>query len=554
MANDLASILRQYKVTDKSVWYKNKDVKRKVDVLMNKFRGVYFNYISNSVQQSWELSNNHTDNLITNYTNGITIPDNYQRKFYQRNAAAVQSFINRGKEGFRLSDRVWSLTNQTREQLETFISSGLTVGRPASKLALDLKQFLKEPERRFRRLRDPETGKLILSNPAKNYHPGRGVYRSSYKNALRLSRNEINIAYRTADNLRRQNLPFVLGIEVHLSNAHPAYDICDELQGDYPKNFNFIGWHPNCLCYSKSKLLSKEDFVKYLKGKEISQSKYVKSIPINAARYLNNNSERIKGLTNKPHFVAENFKNTKAGFSLKKNIGVDVKVPKLVENNMITNLKNSGVHVNFNETSLNDFNSKAKGFDLNTMFSSLETELQLNGISRIRKTVDFSNSGFNFSLSGRDFEMTREIKYKDDFNSVYHAYLRVPKSTQGKGLTKKMFQTLYKQYEAGNIKQINVTANIDVGGYAWAKYGFSATKKSEVLHIINKSQNEAFKQIAKRKANYHYKKYGNDKPFPMIRFANIEGGKKELLGTWWSGTIDLTNKKELEWFLNYLFQ
>ena len=69
---------------------------------------------------------------------------------------------------------------------------------------------------------------------------------------------EINIAYRTADHERWQQLDFIVGIEVRLSNnhtclgkdgkPHPFYDICDELKGKYPKDFKFTGWHPHCRC------------------------------------------------------------------------------------------------------------------------------------------------------------------------------------------------------------------------------------------------------------------------------------------------------------------
>lgn len=80
---------------------------------------------------------------------------------------------------------------------------------------------------------------------------GRGVYRSSRKNALRLAATEINMAYRYADNVRWQSEPFIRGIRIRLSGNHtlngkPFYDICDELQGDYPKSFMWSGWHPRC--------------------------------------------------------------------------------------------------------------------------------------------------------------------------------------------------------------------------------------------------------------------------------------------------------------------
>lgn len=46
-------------------------------------------------------------------------------------------------------------------------------------------------ERLYRRVRGAD-GKLHLSKAAKAYHPSQGVYRSSYKNAMRLTRTECN--------------------------------------------------------------------------------------------------------------------------------------------------------------------------------------------------------------------------------------------------------------------------------------------------------------------------------------------------------------------------
>ena len=69
-----------------------------------------------------------------------------------------------------------------------------------------------------------------------------GVYRSSYKNALRMTVTENNIAYRTADFVQQQEMDFVIGIEIRLSDNHPCDDICDDLAGVYPKKFKFTDW------------------------------------------------------------------------------------------------------------------------------------------------------------------------------------------------------------------------------------------------------------------------------------------------------------------------
>src|SRR5690606_28079793 len=153
-------------------------------------------------------------------------------------------------------------------------------------------------------------------------------------NALRLSRDQTNTAYRSADNERRKNLDFVMGIEVHLSDQHPKYDICDPLAGRYPKDFNFIGWHSQCICFSTSVLLSEKEFVEYVNGGKIREQRYIRTIPKSAQNYLNDHSKQIKGWKNTPYFIQDNFKNTKDGFALKKSVisgrpNVPVNVPRV---------------------------------------------------------------------------------------------------------------------------------------------------------------------------------------------------------------------------------
>ena len=124
-----------------------------------------------------------------------------------------------------------------------------------------------------RRVTDPSTGKVTWENfNPRDFHPGQGVYRSSYKNARRLAVTETNIAYRTSDHLRWQQMDFVVGIRVGLSNNHTLngvsfYDICDRLsstkpgdgKGLYPKDFKFVGWHPHCRCHVETILKTEEE-------------------------------------------------------------------------------------------------------------------------------------------------------------------------------------------------------------------------------------------------------------------------------------------------------
>ena len=289
--------------------------KREFQKVLQRFNDDLTKTFESQIRNSFGISDLCNDEMAEQYLKGMEVKDSHMNKILAHNPGAVASFLNRKAGGLKLSDRVWNLTQQTEEAMNHALESGIFNGRPAADMARDLKQYLKEPDRQFRRIRN-EQGKLILSNPAKDYHPGRGVYRSSYKNALRVCRNEVNIAYRTNDFERRKNMPFVMGQRVQLSAAHPAYDICDELQGTYPKDFRFVGWHPNCLCFTTAILLPREKMKEYLSGGSIDQRHQIKNVPKNALDYLNDNAETIKGWKNKPYFL-ENFKTTKSGFAPK---------------------------------------------------------------------------------------------------------------------------------------------------------------------------------------------------------------------------------------------
>ena len=311
--NEFGALFRNYngRMTDE----RKKQFKR----LLLAFNNDMEKLMAQQIESSITLSNACQDDFIKDYIKDLDLSNDQAEKLFLRNEAAANTFLSRAGKGLKLSERVWSLTKQTEEAMNILLESGVVNGRPAPEMARDLKKYLKYPDKQFRRIRNEE-GKLILSKPASEFHPGQGVYRSSYKNALRLSRTEVNIAYRSNDFERRKNLPFVMGQRVSLSASHPAPDICDHLIGTYPKGFKFVGWHPQCLCVNTSILLPKEKFKEYLGGSEIDQRHLIKRIPNKAFKYLNDNADQIKGWKNTPYFILDNFKNTKQGFAPKKSI------------------------------------------------------------------------------------------------------------------------------------------------------------------------------------------------------------------------------------------
>lgn len=276
--------------------------------------------IVNGVRSQWTLANKKNDELCNVVFGKMVdkLTKEQARYYYTSNGPALEAFLARKVKGLGLSQRVWNYADMSREMVERTLELGIKTGEPAAEIARDLKQYLKFPDKLFRRVRDEE-GRLHLSKAASEFHPGPGVYRSSYKNALRLAATETNIAYRSSDHLRQVQLDFVVGIEVHLSNNHtcldskgrpqPFYDICDELKGKYPKWFDFKGWHPNCRCFITTILKTPEELARDADGIDRGSVNEVKSLPDNWNAWLERNRDRIDRAEARgtlPYFLRDN--------------------------------------------------------------------------------------------------------------------------------------------------------------------------------------------------------------------------------------------------------
>lgn len=283
--------------------------------------------VVDGVKASWNLAQEKNNELTRKIFGRAKIkkltPEQLQA-YFTRNEDGLAAFLERKIAGLNLSDRVWKLTASFKEEMEIAIEQGMRDGRSADQLSRDIRQYLQQPNMLFRRVRDKKTGRLRLSKRAANYHPGQGVYRSSYKNARRLAATEGNIAYRTADHERWLNSDFVVGYEIHLSNNHTCLNdqgkavrfhcMCDDLQGKYPKQFKFTGWHPHCRCFATPILKTEEEMARdtqlILEGKDpLPQSENeVKTMPKDFEMWMERNQERIANAKSLPYFIKDNFK------------------------------------------------------------------------------------------------------------------------------------------------------------------------------------------------------------------------------------------------------
>lgn len=290
-------------------------LKKEMEALMQDLGSSLQANIEDGDQESWTLSNTKNDAMVDSIIGKKHLPKKVVQTWKHPHLEALNAFIARKEAGMNLSRRVWNLTQQFKSEMELALELGMGEGKSAAALSRDIRKYLVEPNKLFRRVRD-KSGALRLSKAAAAYHPGQGVYRSSYKNALRMTATENNIAYRTADHNRWQALPFVIGIEIHISNNHPTEDICDLFDGKrFPKDFKFTGWHPWCRCYAVSVLASQEEMDAYttaiMNGEDVSHWKFtgqVEKMPKEFNKWMKDNQARIEHATSMPYFIKDNFK------------------------------------------------------------------------------------------------------------------------------------------------------------------------------------------------------------------------------------------------------
>ena len=265
------------------------------------------------------LAYNHDEMVIGGYS---VLTDKAIR--VARDTAAATFISNRlkTKNGLNLAQIVWNYCQQTKSEFEMAMSNtiadGIKKGSSAEEIGKNIRKYLNDPDmmyRRYHTIKVQKNGKKkdvvtwrrrriidgkvrFIEEPLEKV--GMGVYRSARKNALRVARTEINSAYHKARNERWQNEPFVIGQYIHVSPQHNIDDICNDLEGRYPKDFDWRSWHSNCICTSDPITIQgdeKKEFYKRLMAGE-DMSNYVSpfavlTMPEKYNQYIKDNSEAI---------------------------------------------------------------------------------------------------------------------------------------------------------------------------------------------------------------------------------------------------------------------
>jgi len=303
----------------------NRQVERVLGVMADRLNGILLSGIRREWEFSKEVLEARVEAQLDPSTRDRMLRDRLRIDATQSSRIrSADAFVReKQRDGLNLSGRVWNLAGNAQKEIEVILQNAIKEGRRGTEIAKDLRRFLIEPNKLFRRVRNKETGALELSAAAKAYHPGQGVYRSSYKNALRMARTELKAAQCEAAWQSAQTNPLIVGWEIRLSNNHttlrdgkpcPFHDMCDELQGVYPKAFRFRGWHPHCRCEmlpiiarpSDRKELYRRIFKGDAKERASWSPRAVEEVPQVFTDWVEKNRARARGWRTLPRFITDN--------------------------------------------------------------------------------------------------------------------------------------------------------------------------------------------------------------------------------------------------------
>ena len=199
------------------------EVKRDLLLLQRQFVGEMQTLIYSGTSVEWKNSNIFQD-LVANKAlkyYRVQVSGEHFKHYFDSNSDQLKAFQARKDKGLNLSTKLWKQADIYKESLEATISTAIEKGMSATTLSKRISRYLKD-------------WPSLQADYQERYAKATHCHDCEY-NSIRLARNEISMAYRTAEQLRWQKFDFILGYKIKLSDSHPRYDICDELMGDYPR-------------------------------------------------------------------------------------------------------------------------------------------------------------------------------------------------------------------------------------------------------------------------------------------------------------------------------
>ena len=192
----------------------------------------------------------------------------------------------------------------------------------------------------------------------------------------------------------------------------------------------------------------------------------------------------------------------------------------------------------------------------------------LGGMAPRSLTTRFDKNGayINGNLVGDGGKYLGHINRQIDLKkkTAYHQSLELMPDAQGKGLAKEILANQIELYQKIGLDRVSLTAGLDRGGYAWAKYGFLPTPgywaslRGDLQRSLMQLSNHG--KITKQQFDAVQPLLQSEDPHSMWAISDVTSptadgrplGKQLLSGTGWSGQLNLKDKDSMERFNAYV--
>lgn len=99
---------------------------------------------------------------------------------------------------------------------------------------------------------------------------------------------------------------------------------------------------------------------------------------------------------------------------------------------------------------------------------------------------------------GSNFIFGAERSFNFLTKTVYHRYFSVVPLFQGQGFAQQVHDSLMDLYRRRGMERVKVQANIDVGGYTWAKFGFDWAQREGEPYVGGATHDRAQYELRRR--------------------------------------------------------
>lgn len=129
------------------------------------------------------------------------------------------------------------------------------------------------------------------------------------------------------------------------------------------------------------------------------------------------------------------------------------------------------------------------------------------GLNIVAVPQEFDPSSYELSMTWKlqDWQgnnvgtIERKIHHSD--RTVYNEYFQILPTYQGGGFAAGITQDLEAWYASNGVDQIKVHANIDVGGYTWARLGFELDTNESGTHVLQSAIESIIPYVAQREGS-----------------------------------------------------